>query len=62
MKVLSETLPAKYAVKGSGTLGKYPVEVKAETEDSIVDITLTEVGESLGFTLSSQAAQTVTMV
>lgn len=62
VKVLSETLPAKYTVKGSGTLGKYPVEVKAETEDSIVDITLTEVGESLGFTLSSQAAQTVTMV
>lgn len=62
VKVLSETLPAKYTVKGGGTLGKYPVEVKAETENSIVDITLTEMGESLGFTLSSQVPETVTII
>ena len=41
---LAEVLPARYAVRGHGTLGKYPVEVRLPQDDQAVIVTLHRVG------------------
>lgn len=61
VRILSETLPAKYAVKGSGTLGSYPVAVETKDTKTVVNVTLLEMGDSLKLNLLSENAEKVSL-
>ena len=53
---LAEVLPARYAVRGHGTLGRQPVEVRLPQEDQAVVVTLHRVGvDGCEFSLASDA-------
>lgn len=48
---LSQLLPARFAVRGQGPLGRYPVSVKLSDEDQVLLVDLTKAGPS-GFAFS----------
>ncbi|MFD0711686.1 S-layer homology domain-containing protein [Paenibacillus sp. GCM10027626] len=53
-KELSQTLPAKYTVKGGGKLGKYPIELELADSGKIVDVVLYEAGDRVRLQLSAK--------
>ncbi|WP_221469020.1 S-layer homology domain-containing protein [Cohnella nanjingensis] len=57
-EALSQTLPAKFAVKGNGTLGKYPITMDIENKNVVVHTVLYEYSNDvkIGFTADSAAA------
>lgn len=60
---LSQILPARYAVRGGGTLGCYPVEVSLPSAEAVAIITLHAVGpNAVEFSLlTDQPTQAVTL-
>ena len=59
---LAESLPARYAVRGHGTLGRQPIQVRLPQEDQAVVVTLHRVGVdgcefSLGTDMDRQAIE-----
>ncbi|MBQ8684102.1 MAG: hypothetical protein IJ518_06285 [Clostridia bacterium] len=59
---ISQVLPAKYLVTGSGKLGRYPVSLSLKKDTDCVQITLTKVGKSeFAFSFVTEKKQTVTM-
>ena len=59
---ISQVLPAKYVVTGSGELGRYPVSLTLAKETDRVQITLTKFGTSeFAFSFVTEKNQTVTM-
>ncbi len=59
---ISQVLPAKYLVTGSGSLGRYPVSVQLSKEADRVQITLERFGKTeIVFSLVSEKRQTVTL-
>lgn len=59
---ISQVLPAKYLVTGSGALGKYPIDLSLAKEKDSVQITLTEIGqEKCAFAFDTEKDQQVTL-
>lgn len=59
---ISQLLPARYAVRGHGTLGRYPVEVKMPSDNDVALITLEECSpERVVFTAEAEQAQSCTL-
>ncbi|THF76556.1 S-layer homology domain-containing protein [Cohnella fermenti] len=61
LAAMSELLPAKFVVKGYGTLGDYPVAVSTTGPDAMVRVTLYAVGDSVRIGLAADAATDVTV-
>ncbi|MCC3375849.1 hypothetical protein [Cohnella sp. REN36] len=57
---LSQTLPAKFAVKGNGALGRYPVSLKVTNPDEVVNAVLYEADETVSLSLKAENATAVT--
>lgn len=58
---ISELLPAAYTVTGSGSLGRWPVEITLEKTSYTAQITLTEIGrEKIAFSIYAERDQNVT--
>ena len=53
---ISQLLPARYAVRGHGKLGRYPIEAQLPAQDQVVLITLVEAGPTAyEFKLASES-------
>ncbi|THF77568.1 S-layer homology domain-containing protein [Cohnella fermenti] len=62
IRELSQTLPAKFAVKGEGSLGKYPVNAASEVENRVIDVVLYESGpERTRISLSAEVDTSVAL-
>ena len=59
---ISQVLPAKYLVTGSGSLGKYPVTLSLNKDTDCVQIVLTKIStDECAFTFVTEKNQTVTL-
>ncbi|MCQ2449793.1 MAG: hypothetical protein MJ132_06360, partial [Clostridia bacterium] len=59
---ISQVLPAKYLIKGSADLVRYPVSVQLANASDMVQMTLTEVSASgMSFRFDTEKAQSVTL-
>jgi hypothetical protein len=59
---ISQLLPAQYAVRGHGQLGRYPVQVRLPSDDDVVLVTLKSVQpECIEFTLDAEKPQSCTL-
>jgi hypothetical protein len=61
IRELSETLPAKYTVKGGGKLGKFPIEIDLGGSQRIADIVLYEADEETRFSLKAEVVRDATV-
>ncbi|MDG0808155.1 hypothetical protein [Cohnella rhizosphaerae] len=55
LAAMSQLLPAKFVVKGFGSLGNYPLSLDTGSAETIVRATLYEVGASVRFSLEADA-------
>ncbi|MCQ2450258.1 MAG: hypothetical protein MJ132_08770, partial [Clostridia bacterium] len=60
---ISQVLPAKYLIKGSANLVRYPISVKLENASDMVQMTLTEVSkDGIAFRFDSEKDQKVVVM
>ena len=59
---ISQVLPAKYLVTGSGSLGRYPISLALKKDNDRVQITLEKYGKTeVAFSFVTEKRQTVTL-
>lgn len=60
---ISYCLPARFAIRGHGPLGRYPIEVRLPNEDQIAVATLTRLStDRIDLTLDAEIATTATVI
>lgn len=60
---ISQLLPARYAIRGHGPLGRYPIQVNMPDPDDTLVVTLTKVTpETVEFSLEAETEQPVTLI
>lgn len=58
---ISQELPARFAVRGHGKLGRYPLSIQLSGEDRVALVELTKAGPEFEFSLQTEGTQPCTV-